>query len=170
MAHPLEHAKNSARRFGGVPDDYLPIHKWFDESKAIMADVRHRTLRHHAEGIFLAERIFGIAIRDSEREGCARPIHRRAACSEGPRAHTQLSGLGSEDEVGTLDVRAETYENRRILASRCNLEDDRGCRTSKKLLRLCVNHVSFLLRMTKQQNSAGGLAVKPDCVPSVRER
>ena len=66
MAHPLEHAKNSAHRFGGVPDDYLPIHKWFDESKAMIADVRHRALRHHAEGIFLAERIFGVAIRNSE--------------------------------------------------------------------------------------------------------
>jgi hypothetical protein len=52
MAHPLEHAKSSARKFGGVAYDYLPIHQWFDESKAIMADVRHRALRHHAEGIF----------------------------------------------------------------------------------------------------------------------
>lgn len=68
MAHPLEHAKNSAHKFGGVADDYLPIHQWFDESKAIMADVRHRALRHHAEGIFLAERIFGTAIRNSEGE------------------------------------------------------------------------------------------------------
>lgn len=40
----------------------------FDESKAILADVRHRALRHHAEGIFLAERIFGVAIRNSQGE------------------------------------------------------------------------------------------------------
>ena len=66
MAHPLEHAKSTARRFGGAPDDYLLIHSWFDESKAILADVRHRSLRHHAEGIFLAERIFGVAVRNSE--------------------------------------------------------------------------------------------------------
>ena len=66
MAHPLEHAKSSARRFGGAADDYLPIHQWFDESKAILADVRHRALRHHAEGIFSAERVFGMAIRNSE--------------------------------------------------------------------------------------------------------
>src|ERR1700730_17691224 len=66
MAHPLEHAKNSARKFGGAPEDYLLIHKWFDESKAILADFRHRALRHHAEGIFLAERIFGVAIRNSQ--------------------------------------------------------------------------------------------------------
>jgi hypothetical protein len=66
MAHPLEHAKSSARKFGGAMGDYLAIHQWFDESKAMLADHRHRALRHHAEGIFLAERIFGITIRNSE--------------------------------------------------------------------------------------------------------
>ena len=65
MAHPLEHAKNSARKFGGEPEDYLSIHQWFDESKAFMADFRHRALRHHCEGIFLAERIFGVVIRNA---------------------------------------------------------------------------------------------------------
>jgi hypothetical protein len=66
MAHPLEHAKNSARKFGGVAKDYLAVHQWFDESKAFFADVRHRSLRHHAEGIFLAEQIFGLTIRNSQ--------------------------------------------------------------------------------------------------------
>jgi hypothetical protein len=66
MAHPLEHAKNSARKFGGVADDYIAVHQWFDESKAMLVDVRHRSLRHHAEGIFLAERIFGLTIRNSQ--------------------------------------------------------------------------------------------------------
>jgi hypothetical protein len=42
--------------------DYLPIHAWFDESKAFFPDFRHRALRHHAEGIFLAEKLFGVAI------------------------------------------------------------------------------------------------------------
>ncbi len=40
----------------------LPIHEWFDESKRIVADFRHRVLRHHAEGIFLAATIFGPTI------------------------------------------------------------------------------------------------------------
>jgi hypothetical protein len=66
MAHPIEHAKNSARKFGGVPEDYLPIHQWFDESKSMMADFRHRSLRHHAEGIFLVEQIFGVTIYNRE--------------------------------------------------------------------------------------------------------
>lgn len=66
MAHPIKHAESSAHRFGGKLDDYLAIHNWFDESKAYLADFRHRALRHHAEGIFLAERIFGFSIVNSE--------------------------------------------------------------------------------------------------------
>lgn len=66
MAHPIEHAKSSARRFGGSPEDYLALHDWFDESKTYVADFRHRALRHHAEGIFLAQRIFGQTILNSE--------------------------------------------------------------------------------------------------------
>jgi hypothetical protein len=66
MAHPLQHAENSCKRFGGKPADYLPIHNWFDESKAYLADFRHRALRHHAEGIFLAERVFGVAVENSD--------------------------------------------------------------------------------------------------------
>jgi hypothetical protein len=66
MAHPLQHARSSARKFGGKIDDYLPIHNWFDESKAFLPDFRHRALRHHAEGIFLCEHIFGAAITNSE--------------------------------------------------------------------------------------------------------
>lgn len=66
MAHPLVHAQNSVRKFGGQPEDYLAIHNWLDESKAYFADFRHRALRHHTEGIFLAERIFGVAITNSD--------------------------------------------------------------------------------------------------------
>src|SRR5579864_7736737 len=66
MAHPLRHAESSAKKFGGKAEDYLPIHNWFDESKAFFPDFRHRTLRHHAEGIFLCERIFGAVLRNSD--------------------------------------------------------------------------------------------------------
>ena len=59
MAHPYHHALSSVKRYGGSVDDYLRIHTWFDESKRIVADFRHRALRHHAEGIFMAETIFG---------------------------------------------------------------------------------------------------------------
>ncbi len=66
MAHPLKHAESSARKFGGRAQDYLSVHLWFDECKAYLPDFRHRNLRHHSEGIFLCERIFGVAITNSE--------------------------------------------------------------------------------------------------------
>jgi len=40
----------------------LAVLAWFDASKSITADFRHRALRHHAEGIFMAETIFGPTI------------------------------------------------------------------------------------------------------------
>jgi len=60
MAHPYHHALSSVKKWGGSVDDYLDIHNWFDESKQIIADFRHRALRHHAEGIFMSEAIFGV--------------------------------------------------------------------------------------------------------------
>jgi hypothetical protein len=62
MAHPYHHAVSSAKRWGGKPESYQPIHDWFDATKALLPDFRHRALRHHAEGIFLAEQIFGTTI------------------------------------------------------------------------------------------------------------
>jgi hypothetical protein len=65
MAHPWHHAVSSARKYGGSPEDYLEIHSWFDGSKSQMADFRHRALRHHAFGIFEAEKLFGVTIVNS---------------------------------------------------------------------------------------------------------
>ena len=62
MGHCYHHALSSARKWGGTAEDYLPLHQWFDESKEITADFRHRALRHHAQGIFELERTFGAAI------------------------------------------------------------------------------------------------------------
>lgn len=67
MANPYHHAVSSAKKWGGVPEDYQMIHDFFDASKEIWADFRHRALRHHAQGIFEAERVFGHAIRISGR-------------------------------------------------------------------------------------------------------
>lgn len=66
MAHPVHHAMSSVKRWGGKVKDYLPIHDWFDASKAFLADFRHRALRHHAEGIFWAEEVFGHTITNSD--------------------------------------------------------------------------------------------------------
>ena len=67
MAHPFHHAVSSAKRFGGQPDDYLALHSWFDATKAHLADARHRVLRHHSFGIFIAEQKFGVTLTNSSR-------------------------------------------------------------------------------------------------------
>ena len=59
MAHPNHHAESSAKKYGGEAHEYLKYHQFFDASKEHMADFRHRALRHHSEGIFLLENIFG---------------------------------------------------------------------------------------------------------------
>lgn len=66
MSHPTVHAESSVRKWGGVAEDYLKIHDWFDQSKMIHADVRHRALRHHTEGIFQCEQVFGHVITNSD--------------------------------------------------------------------------------------------------------
>lgn len=62
---PYLHAKVSVSKWGGKPEDYLPIHDFLDESKAHFADMRHRALLHNTFGIYLAERIFGHNITNS---------------------------------------------------------------------------------------------------------
>jgi hypothetical protein len=62
MPHSYHHALSSVKKWGGDISDYAPIHDWFDRSKEIVADFRHRALRHHAEGIFMAETLFGQTI------------------------------------------------------------------------------------------------------------
>ena len=59
MADAYHHAVSSAKRWGGEPEDYLLIHSWFDGPKAIACDMRHRALRHHAEGVALSIDLFG---------------------------------------------------------------------------------------------------------------
>ena len=59
MAHPIAHAKSSARKWGGTVEDYQYIHDWFDQTKSWVGHSIHRMFRHHSEGIFEAEKIFG---------------------------------------------------------------------------------------------------------------
>lgn len=65
MAHPLEHSKSSVKKWGGKVEDYQAIHEWFDETKAWVGHSVHRMFRHHSEGIFECERVFGRSIVNS---------------------------------------------------------------------------------------------------------
>jgi hypothetical protein len=60
------HAVISAKKHGGVPEDYQPLHDFIDSSKQTIADIRHRAILHSAFGIFIAEKVFGPTIKNSE--------------------------------------------------------------------------------------------------------
>ena len=64
--HPVVHSATSVKMWGGVREDYDAIHDWFDATKETFADYRHRALRHHSQGIFEAERVFGKTITNSD--------------------------------------------------------------------------------------------------------
>ena len=67
MSKPYVHAVSSARRFGGVPEDYIEIHNLLDSSKGTIADSRHRALTHTAWFLsVILERIFGVVVTNSD--------------------------------------------------------------------------------------------------------
>ena len=59
MAHPFHHSLSSVKKWGGKPEDYLHIHEFFDQTKAHLADSRHRAVLHNSFGIFLCQQVFG---------------------------------------------------------------------------------------------------------------
>lgn len=69
MSKPWIHAKSSARKYGGQPEDYLAIHNLMDSSKGAIPDNRHRCLTHNSWFIAAGgplELIFGAVIVNSD--------------------------------------------------------------------------------------------------------
>lgn len=66
MSKALVHARSSAKRWGGQPDDYLAIHEKMDSTKSAHAEVTHRCVFHSAFGIFVIESIFGRTLTNSD--------------------------------------------------------------------------------------------------------
>jgi hypothetical protein len=62
----MQHAKSSVKKWGGKTSDYQAIHDWFDATKAWIGHAKHRMFRHHSEGIFECEKIFGPSFVNSD--------------------------------------------------------------------------------------------------------
>lgn len=62
----VRHARGSVKKWGGVVEDYLPIHTKMDSSKISHATIKHRIIFHSAFGIFLIEELFGPYIINSD--------------------------------------------------------------------------------------------------------
>jgi len=72
---PIVHARLSARKYGGTPEDYLPIHEFMDSTKAALPDVRHRAILHSAFGCFVVERVFGATAKNADgKDYCPRDV------------------------------------------------------------------------------------------------
>lgn len=67
----LTHAKTTAKMFGGKPEDYFEIHQWLDKTEELIQDFKHQILRHHTQGIFMAEEKFGFVIQNSDGKNVA---------------------------------------------------------------------------------------------------
>jgi hypothetical protein len=67
MSKPWIHAVSSVQKFGGKPEDYLPIHSFMDSSKGVIPDSRHRALTHTSWFLSVVlERVFGVTITNSD--------------------------------------------------------------------------------------------------------
>src|SRR6266508_4553178 len=92
---PLQHARITARRYGGEWQDWIAIHDWIDRSKAIFPSMQHRMFLHSDFGEWLAVRIHGEAIeaedgtviptRDLFRDHQAEDLGRVSTLAEGRR-------------------------------------------------------------------------------------
>jgi len=63
---PYVHAESSVKKWGGEIADYLPLHNWFDQTKAHFPLHQHRAILHSSFGIFLCEQVFGTNITNSD--------------------------------------------------------------------------------------------------------
>jgi len=64
MAKPYFHAQSSAKKYGGIWEDYMEIHEFMDSSKAAFPDNRHRALTHNSWFIgVVLPRVFGETFR-----------------------------------------------------------------------------------------------------------
>lgn len=67
MAIPYIHALASAKRFGGVPDDYIDIHELMDSSKAAFPNNGHRVLTHNSWFVVtILPKVFGHQRKNSD--------------------------------------------------------------------------------------------------------
>jgi hypothetical protein len=60
------HARASVKRYGGIPEDYIKIHDFFDSTKAAYPDTKHRAILHNSFGCYIAELVFGHVILNSD--------------------------------------------------------------------------------------------------------
>ena len=88
-----KHCLLSQHKFGGAPDDFLPVHRFLDSSKLHCYHPRHRLLLHHTTGIEWATELLGDVLTTRD--------HRQVLVRDVAAAHCQ------EDLSGRVPTLAE---------------------------------------------------------------
>mgnify|MGYP003350043773 CR=1 FL=1 len=99
MATPVHHAMSSAKKHGGTWEQYIHIHDWFDATKAWIPDSRHRAMRHHAEGIFECEKVFGHAVKITLSNGVVKEVDKSIGNPILYRMRVSLTTVQSPEEI-----------------------------------------------------------------------
>ena len=74
----LKHCQISVKRWGGQAEDYIEIHRFIDQTKALCPDMRHRIFHTHWAIDNLVIPIFGESIKNSNgEEVCVRDMCER---------------------------------------------------------------------------------------------
>jgi hypothetical protein len=124
---PSIHARNSARKHGGRPGDYADIHEWFDQTKAHVADMRHRAVLHNSFGIYLCAQVFGRTRQNADGQTYdVRDIgedHVLEDLGRIPSLHECLAGLKLSDVLGAKQRKRYLISYRDIDRERPNQGD-----------------------------------------------
>lgn len=111
---PYKHAQSSAHKWGGVPEDYIHLHDWFDETKQYTGDWTHRALRHHSAGIQWSIEKFGHTILNSSGQKIPTKLlseqHILEDCGFIPTPKDYLSPLVKNPEKWMLMVKTKTVK------------------------------------------------------------
>lgn len=113
MANAVHHAMSAAKKFGGDWTSYIEIENWFDETKSWIPDSRHRAMRHHAEGIFECEKVFGSVVRVPLKDGVIKEVptrligeqHVKEDCGFIPKAWDYVQGMKKDPWMKKVGVK-----------------------------------------------------------------
>ena len=93
---PSLHARWSVKRFGGTPNDYLPIHQFLESSRLHLPDARHRVLLHTTLGVQTVEEVFGLELSSGVPTRLVTESHIHADLGFIPTVEEALDGLPLE--------------------------------------------------------------------------
>lgn len=111
--NPDIHAKNSAKKYGGISSDYLEVHQAMDSAKEHIGTIIHRLILHNTFGITLVEKLFGEIVKAGNPDSPVYVRQNYIINSDGIKVYVKdiLQDHVLEDMCGKIPTLAEQFEN-----------------------------------------------------------